>query len=48
VAEQMTHEETKATMLSIAAGYQRMAEQAEECEAMLRELKAKPARLEDF
>jgi hypothetical protein len=40
-AERMTHPETKATMLSIAAGYEKMAQQAEKYQKALEAL-AKP------
>jgi hypothetical protein len=45
IAEQMTQVETKATMLCIADGYEKMAKQAEENEAALRKIGAprKPA-----
>ena len=38
IAGQITNPETKATMLSIAAGYERMAEQAERHEKALRQI----------
>jgi hypothetical protein len=40
-AEEMTHEETKATLLSIAEGYHRMAEEAEKHRVALGEMEAK-------
>ena len=42
VAGQMTDPETKATMLSIAVGYDSMAERAEKYEAALLELERPP------
>jgi len=40
MAEEMVHPETKTAMLSIAAGYNRMADQAEKHDTLLRRIAA--------